>query len=171
MVKWYSFLKIELWTTKELKKVAEVHFVQIKMMCLPWLMTCRSCMADSNFWFLSRFNVTEDWADLQQWHFPECVSGQSLTMSVQTKFQNSEKVKGKVVPVHCMKSYKGSRRTAEFLLKLGNGWRWVVNLPPQGKYPGTYWIGSWVGPKARQHILEKKNLLSCRDSKTGSSNP
>ena len=33
------------------------------------------------------------------------------------------KVKGKAVPVHTMKAYRGSRGIAPFILNLGTGWR------------------------------------------------
>jgi hypothetical protein len=38
-------------------------------------------------------------------------------------------------------------------------------LPP-GKDPGTYWIGSWVGPRAGldTETAKKSNLYPCRES-------
>lgn len=45
------------------------------------------------------------------------------------------KVKGKVVPVHAMKAYKGNGGTDLLILKPGSGWRQVVSLTLKPLYP------------------------------------
>jgi hypothetical protein len=73
-------------------------------------------------------------------------------------------LKGKVVPVHSMKAYKGSRSIALLIHNFDIRWRWVVNftflvaLLPR-KNPGTHWIGGCVGPRVVLDVVEKKNVL------------
>jgi hypothetical protein len=45
-----------------------------------------------------------------------------------------QKLKGKVVPLHAMKSYSGRRGIAPFILNLGSRWRLVVNFTPRPLY-------------------------------------
>jgi hypothetical protein len=42
-----------------------------------------------------------------------------------------DKSKSKVLPLHPMKAYRGSRGIAPLVLKLGARWRWVVNFTPR----------------------------------------
>jgi hypothetical protein len=54
-----------------------------------------------------------------------------------------------------MKTYRGSGGIAPRILDLGTRWRWVVSFTPQPLYPGerfpgTHWIGGWVGPRAER---------------------
>jgi len=44
-------------------------------------------------------------------------------------------VEGKVIPVHAMKPYRGSRGTAPVILNHGARWRLVVNIMPRPLYP------------------------------------
>jgi hypothetical protein len=64
-----------------------------------------------------------------------------------------------------MKMYWGSGGIVPRLLDLGTGWKWVVSftprpLYPQGKSPGTHWIGGWVGPRAILDTVVKRKILS-----------
>ena len=74
-------------------------------------------------------------------------------------------LKGKVVLVHSMKAYKGSRGIALLIDNFDIRWRWVVNftflvaLPPR-KNPGTHWIGGCVGPRVGLDVVEKKKCLT-----------
>jgi len=43
--------------------------------------------------------------------------------------------KGKVVPVHTMKAYRGARRLPQHLPNLGTRWRLVVNFTSRLTYP------------------------------------
>jgi hypothetical protein len=50
-------------------------------------------------------------------------------------------------------------------LDRGTSWRSVVSctprpLEPQGKSPGTNWIGGWVDPRAGLDDMEKRNFLT-----------
>jgi hypothetical protein len=50
-------------------------------------------------------------------------------------------------------------------LDLGISWRWVVSftpqpLYPQGKIPGTHWIGGWVDPRAGMDDVKKRKFLT-----------
>jgi hypothetical protein len=47
----------------------------------------------------------------------------------------SNKVKGKVMPVHAMKAHRGSRSTLALILNFGNTQRCVVNITLQPLYP------------------------------------
>jgi hypothetical protein len=68
-----------------------------------------------------------------------------------------KKVKGKVVPVHTMKTYWRSRSIV-LILNLGSRWKWVVNLtfPPSRKYiqhPSNVMLGrpqNWSGHCGKQ---------------------
>jgi hypothetical protein len=66
-----------------------------------------------------------------------------------------------------MKAYWGSGGVAPRILDLGTRWRWVVSftpqpLYPQGKSPGTHWIGGWVGPRAVLDAVVKRKIPSPR---------
>jgi hypothetical protein len=63
-----------------------------------------------------------------------------------------------------MKAYRGSGGIDPRIFDLDTRWRWVVSftprlLYPQGKSPGTHWIGGWVGPTTvLDEVMEKKNF-------------
>jgi hypothetical protein len=66
--------------------------------------------------------------------------------------------KVKVVPVHAMKAYRGSRGTAPHILNLRR------DLRPE-KNPGAHWIGGWVGSRAGLDVMEiRKISCLCGDS-------
>jgi len=71
--------------------------------------------------------------------------------------------------VQTMMAYRESKCVAAFILNLGTGWRWMVNIMPlplpMGRNPGPNWVGGWVGLCASLYMLEK-NLLPLLDSKT-----
>jgi hypothetical protein len=46
-------------------------------------------------------------------------------------------VKGKIILVHAMKAYGGSRVVTPHILNLGDKWRWAVKITA-GKEPGTH---------------------------------
>jgi hypothetical protein len=57
----------------------------------------------------------------------------------------------------------GSGCRDPYFFDLGTSWILVVrfmprSLYPRGKSPGIYWIGGWVGPRARMDDVEKKIL-------------
>jgi hypothetical protein len=57
-----------------------------------------------------------------------------------------------------------------------DGSEWSASRPrplsPQGKAPGTHWIGSWVGLRAGLEAVVKRKIPShCRDSNVRSSRP
>jgi hypothetical protein len=59
----------------------------------------------------------------------------------------------------------GSGGIAPCILDLGTRWRWVVSfmprlLSPQGRAPGTYWIGDWVGPRVVLDMMVKREITS-----------
>ena len=45
-------------------------------------------------------------------------------------------------------------------INFGTRWRRVVNLTTRMLYPGIHWVGSWVGPRARPNVLQKKKTLA-----------
>jgi hypothetical protein len=62
-----------------------------------------------------------------------------------------------------MKTYWGSGGTAPCILDLCTRWSWVVSfthrpLYPQGKSPGTHWIGGWMGPRAGLDTVAKRKI-------------
>jgi hypothetical protein len=64
-----------------------------------------------------------------------------------------------------MKAYWGRECIAPRNLDIGTGWRWVVRftlrpLYPQGKTPGTLWIGGWVGPRAVLDVGVRRKIPS-----------
>jgi hypothetical protein len=66
-----------------------------------------------------------------------------------------------------MKTYCGSGGIAPRILDLCTKWRWVVRftprpLYPQGKSPGTHWIGGVVGPRAVLDTVVKRKIPSPR---------
>jgi hypothetical protein len=66
----------------------------------------------------------------------------------------------KVVTVHIVKAYTGSRGTAPLILNLSTR-RWLVNFTPRrhyprGKNPSMHWIGGWVGPTAGLDVSKSK---------------
>jgi hypothetical protein len=71
----------------------------------------------------------------------------------------------------------GSGDIAPHILDLGTKWRWVVSftpppLYPQGKGPGTHWIGGWVGSRAVLNAVVKRKIPSqYRGSNDRSSRP
>ena len=72
--------------------------------------------------------------------------------------------KDKAVPVHAIKTYRGSGGTAPFIPNLGTGWSWVVKVAPQqlyswGNNARTHLSRSWVGPRNSLDVSKKKNLL------------
>jgi hypothetical protein len=75
----------------------------------------------------------------------------------------------KVVRVHILKTYSGSRYIAPLILYLGTSLKSMVNFtPPPLKNPpplrkknlGDVWVGGWVGPRGSQDILEWKNFVT-----------
>jgi hypothetical protein len=69
---------------------------------------------------------------------------------------------GKVVPLHTIKAYRGSRGRDPLTVNLGTRWRWLVCLTPRLLYPwvnspDTYWLGGWVGPSKSEHSWEEVN--------------
>ena len=96
-----------------------------------------------------------------EWRIEKCVEGNDLTkgtaraatgrnwgkpqdppsgkpvprLTVTTRKERKVKGKGKVVPVHAMKAYRGSRGIVPLNLNLDARWRWVVNLTPWQLYP------------------------------------
>jgi hypothetical protein len=69
-----------------------------------------------------------------------------------------------------MKAHWGSGGIVPRILDLGTRWRWVISftsrsLYPQGKTPGTHWIGSWVGSTAGMDAVVRRKIPSpYRDS-------
>jgi hypothetical protein len=66
---------------------------------------------------------------------------------------------------HAMKAYWGSGGIAPRILELDTRWRWVVSFTPRPLYPrkrapDTYWIGSWVGPRAGLDAVVKRKVPS-----------
>jgi hypothetical protein len=66
-----------------------------------------------------------------------------------------------------MKAYWGSGGIVPRILDLGSRWRWVISftprpLYPQGKSPGTHWIGGWVAPRAVLGAVVKRKIPSPR---------
>jgi hypothetical protein len=56
----------------------------------------------------------------------------SLPLLSPTKQNTSNKIK--VIPVHAMKAYIGSRGTDPLVINIGAGWRSVVNITPGSIY-------------------------------------
>jgi hypothetical protein len=72
-------------------------------------------------------------------------------------------LKGKVVPLHAIKAYRGSRCADPLILNLGTKWRWAVSFRLQtlfrlGRtcYPFNR---AWVGPKASLDDFGEENFL------------
>ena len=69
----------------------------------------------------------------------------------------------KVVPVHVMKPYRGSRiQLHSFLTSALDGGGWSTLCPGQstsGKNLSIQWIGSWVDPRATLNDLKKRKTL------------
>lgn len=63
--------------------------------------------------------------------------------------------KGKTLPLHAIRAYRGNGDSAAFILNLSTTWKWVVNLrlwplSRRGKLPTVPTeLGGWVGPSAR----------------------
>jgi hypothetical protein len=69
--------------------------------------------------------------------------------------------KVKIVPVHVMKAYRGSRSIAPLILNLGTRWWWVVSITPWTIYnregtPVPNGIRCWVGLRAGLDVLGKR---------------
>jgi hypothetical protein len=45
-------------------------------------------------------------------------------------------------------------------LDLGTSWMFVVSFTPPPLYPGTHWIGGWVGPRTGLEHVEKRKFLT-----------
>jgi hypothetical protein len=59
----------------------------------------------------------------------------------------------------------GSRYIDPNFLELGTGWKIVVSFTPrpfypQGRSPGTHWIGGWVGFRDGLDDVEKRRFLT-----------
>jgi hypothetical protein len=79
--------------------------------------------------------------------------------------QPHKKAKGKVVPVHTINAYRGSRGVAPLSLNLGARWRTVVSITPRtpysrGKNAATHWIGGCVGTRDSLDDLDYRNISS-----------
>jgi hypothetical protein len=64
----------------------------------------------------------------------------------------------------------GSRGIALRILNLGTRWKWVVSCTPLPIYPGertpgTNLLVGWVGPRACQDAVEKKNTIKSAGSR------
>jgi len=77
-----------------------------------------------------------------------------------------------------MKAYGGSRGILPLIPNHSTTRTSVINFTPwpfylQGKSnPGTHWEWCWVGPRARQDILEKKKIsCPCWSSNPSSFSP
>ena len=62
------------------------------------------------------------------------------------------KLKGKAVPLHYRRAYRGSRGIAPLILNLCPRWSWVVNinhrsLCARGRAPDAHWVGGWRAPE------------------------
>ena len=74
-------------------------------------------------------------------------------------------MKFKVVPVHKIKAYGGSRGIDPLILDLGTRWRRVNNCTLPGSFasedrtPGTHWIAGWMDSKAGPDVLKKRKIL------------
>ena len=81
------------------------------------------------------------------------------------RIQKQRVPKGKVIPVHAMKAYRGSGSAAPLILNLGT--RWEVNCqhhgpvpgPPRETIPGTHSRGGWVGSRTSLGVLVKTKIL------------
>jgi hypothetical protein len=66
--------------------------------------------------------------------------------------------------------HKEQWRYSSTILDLVNKWRWVMSftsrqLYPQGKSPGTDWIGVWVGLRTDMDAVEKRRISNrCQKS-------
>jgi hypothetical protein len=78
-----------------------------------------------------------------------------------------QNVKGKAVPVHAVKAYRGTRGIAPLILNLGTRWRWVVNFTPRPLYPRK------INPVRTEEEagLAPEPAYTVVDSITGSSTP
>jgi hypothetical protein len=56
-------------------------------------------------------------------------------MDTDLRVERVRKVKAKFFPDHNTKSYTRSRAIGPLILKLGTGWRSVVNFTPRPSYP------------------------------------
>ena len=93
-------------------------------------------------------------------------------------------VKGKVLPDHAMKAYKGRRDIAPPILNLGTKWEWVDNFTPRPLYPqertrvpteqDAVWAPEPVWTIWRRHNIikfEKESLSRTKNWTPGPSNP
>jgi len=62
-----------------------------------------------------------------------CADSTHMTSSFVCIFQQCKECKGKLVPVHALKAYSGSRGVAPLIFNLGTRWNWVVNFMPGKK--------------------------------------
>jgi hypothetical protein len=57
-----------------------------------------------------------------------------------------------------MKMYGGRDIDPPFLTSSLDGGEWSASRPgrltPGDRFPGTHWIGGWMGPRARDNALE-----------------
>jgi hypothetical protein len=71
-------------------------------------------------------------------------------------YYSSGEGKNKIVCVHDMKVYRGSR------------WKWVIEFTP--RIPGTHLLGVWLNPTVGLDVLEKREIsCPCQYWNTGSS--
>jgi hypothetical protein len=77
-----------------------------------------------------------------------------------------EQVKCNIAPVLAMKTYRGDRGIALFILDLSGRWTWVVTFIPW-LFPGTRWGRGWVVRRAGLDILaEKKKSVAFLRNRT-----
>lgn len=108
-----------------------------------------------NIW---KHNVAFYFMTLRGYHW----SGKTSCLHDQVWHVNGS-IKGKVVPVHTMKIYKGSKGSAPLILNLGTTRTRAVNFTPwpiypRGKNASTHWIGGWVGHSASLNVLDKRKI-------------
>jgi hypothetical protein len=87
-----------------------------------------------------------------------------ITWSAKGKCILMIRIKGSVIAVHAMKAYGGNRVIVKPILNFGTRWRFglphaPVTIPP-GKAPhSAYWLGSWIGPRARMDDLKEIDIF------------
>ena len=87
----------------------------------------------------------------------------------------SSSSKGKVVPVHSIKAYRGRRGIAPLILNIGTKWKSSTSRPGRfttGKQPQYSLNRTLDGHQRPFGLLEKRKVsLPCRDTNPGQSSP